>query len=82
MAIEKVEMYTVVCDNCKLDIGTDAEYSYWNDKLYAETSAMESDWLKEEDNHYCPDCFEYDDNDNLIIKTERKDLNLKPSTNE
>ena len=27
MAIKKVEMFTVVCDNCKLDIGTDAEYS-------------------------------------------------------
>ena len=77
MAKEKVEMYTVVCDNFKLDIGTDAEYSCWNDELYAETSAMESNWIKEEDNHYCPDCFEYDDNDNLIIKKERKNLNSK-----
>ena len=81
MAIKKVEMFTVVCDNCKLDIGTDAEYSCWNDELYAETVAMESDWLKEGHNHYCKDCFEYDNDDNIIIKTERKDLNIKTHRN-
>ncbi len=81
MAIKKVEMFTVVCDNCKLDIGTDAEYSCWNDELYTETVAMESDWIKEEHNHYCPDCYEYDDDDNLIIKIERKDINLRTAIN-
>jgi hypothetical protein len=67
MAIEKVEMYTVVCDNCGHDIGADDEYSCWNDKGYAEDNAMQSEWYREGEKHYCPDCFDIDDEDNLII---------------
>ena len=73
--IKEVQMFTVVCDNCKLDIGTVGEYSAWNDENYAETNAMESDWQKEEDKHYCPDCFEYDDEDNFVVKKERENIN-------
>lgn len=50
-----------------------AEIRFW--------ASRESDWIKEEHNHYCPDCYEYDDDDNLIIKIERKDLNLRTSIN-
>lgn len=65
--LKEVKMYTVVCDNCGKDVNKDAEYSAWNDKRYAEDIAMEADWIKENDNHYCPDCFTYDDDDNLLI---------------
>jgi hypothetical protein len=67
--IQEVKMYTVVCDNCGKDANEGAEYSCWNDKQYAQDSAMEDDWLTEEDKHYCPDCFSYGDEDELIIKT-------------
>ena len=33
-------------------------------------SLNEENWIKDEDNpgtHYCPDCYEYDDDDNLVI---------------
>jgi hypothetical protein len=36
-------------------------------RIYAEDVAMEADWIREGDEHYCTDCFEYDDDDNLII---------------
>jgi len=68
MSIEKVEMFTVVCDNCKKSADENTDYSCWNCENGAQDVAMEAGYLKEEDKHYCPDCFEYDDDDNLIIK--------------
>ena len=65
--IKEVTMYTVVCDNCGKDVNEWEEYSCWNDAHFAQEIAMEADWIKEGDKHYCPDCFSYDDNDNLII---------------
>ena len=67
--LKEVKMYTVLCDNCGKDVNKDAEYSAWNEKVFAEDIAMEADWIKENDNHYCPDCFTYDDDDNLLIKS-------------
>ena len=63
MAIEKVEMYTVSCDNC----GEDFKEAY-ADENSAEEIALKSDWIKNRDDHFCPDCWLYDENDNLIIK--------------
>ena len=65
--IKEVKMYTVVCDNCGRDVNENADYSCYNDKVFAQDVAMESDWLKEGDKHYCPNCFTYDDEDNLIV---------------
>lgn len=73
--IAKTEMYTIVCDNCGLDIGSTQEYSCHADEQAAEENAMEGDWLKEGDKHYCTDCFKYDDEDNLIIDKNRKNIN-------
>lgn len=73
MSLQKVEMHTVICDNCQMDIGMYNEYSCWNDENYAEENAMESDWHRQEDKHYCPDCYTYDDDDNFILVEERKD---------
>lgn len=63
MAIEKVEMFTVSCDNC----GEDFKAVYGDENITQET-ALESDWIKNRDNHFCPECWSYDDQDNLIIK--------------
>ena len=64
--LQKVEMYSIICDNCKEICGD--EIVAWADKSHMETVAMESDWLKEGDKHYCPDCYSYDDDDNLVLK--------------
>lgn len=68
MSIQKVEMYTVVCDNCNTDIGSTQDYSCWNDKDCAEENAMNSEWIKVDNKHYCDECVSYDDNDNLVLK--------------
>jgi len=80
--LKNVTMYTVICDNCGVDVNEDAEYSAWNDKGYAEETAMNADWIREvssmeEDKHYCPDCAYYNDEDVLIIKEERKGINAR-----
>ncbi len=75
MSVEKVEMFTVVCDNCKKDIGSESEYSCWNDSQYSEECATESGWHKEDDKHYCVECHLIDEDDNLIIHEEYKDVN-------
>lgn len=66
--IKEVKMYTVICDNCGKDSNEGTEYSCWVDESQAEEVATNSDWLKEEDKHYCPDCYFYDDGDNLILR--------------
>jgi len=76
MSLEKVEMFTVVCDNCKKNIGSEQDYSCWNDDTYAEENAMESDWEKVDDKHYCTYCYSYDDDDNFILNKELKDKYL------
>lgn len=63
--------FAVKCDNC----GTVHEdfngISYWSDKEYALTNVEDADWLQNFKNHYCPDCYSFDDDDNLLInKTE------------
>ena len=72
--VKEVTMFTVVCDNCGKDVNKDAEYSAWNEKTFAEDIAMEADWIKENDKHYCSDCFTYDDDDNLLIKSTLGDV--------
>lgn len=69
--IKKVEMFTVVCDNCGTDVNKGQEYSCWNDETYAEEIAMESDWHRDNDKHYCTHCFSFDENDNIIIDESR-----------
>jgi len=74
--VVEVKMFTVVCDNCKKDIGSEDEYSCWNDDNYAESNASDSDWLKLNTLHYCPECYSYDDNDAFVLAADRKDKHL------
>lgn len=70
--IKEVKMFTVVCDNCGKDSNDGTEYSCWTDADQAEEMAISSEWIKEADKHYCPDCFSYDEDDNLIIDPIKK----------
>jgi hypothetical protein len=72
--IQKVEMYTVICDNCKIDAAFEDEYSCWSEINFAVENAKDCDWIEEDDKHYCPKCYSYDDEDNLVINTERTKL--------
>ena len=72
MSIEKMEMFTVICDNCKTSADEDTMYSCWNDESAAKDVAMEADYIYEDDNHYCPECYSYNNEDELVINLERK----------
>lgn len=53
--IKEIKMYSVVCDRCGKSIIT------WTDICSAREQAWESKWIEIGDKHYCPDCYEFDD---------------------
>lgn len=65
--------YTILCDSCSIDLFANEEHSGYNDREFVLEIAQGLNWLEYENDdgdfkHYCPDCYLYDDNDNLIIK--------------
>ena len=74
MSIQKVEMFTVICDNCQESADKDSDYSCWSYKNRAKEVAMEANFINENGNDYCPKCYEYDDEDELIINKSRTKL--------
>lgn len=65
--IKDVQMFTVICDNCKADANSGSDYSCWNDKNGAEDIAIESGWIKDNEKHYCSDCFYFDNEGKLRL---------------
>lgn len=67
--IKNLTIYTVICDNCGKDSTDECLYSGWSDADYAIEQAEDAGFETiGHEKHYCPDCFYYDDNDELIIK--------------
>lgn len=58
--IEQKIFYGVKCDRC----GTmceGGEFEYFDDESFAVENALESEWEEIGDKHYCPDCYEIDE---------------------
>jgi hypothetical protein len=70
--IKEVKMFTLVCDCCGKDVNEGTSYSCWSDENYLHDLADDEDWAKDGDKDYCKSCFEYNDNDELIIKTKEQ----------
>ena len=72
--IKPVTMYSVVCDRCgKSFIDEFNGIVAWLDEGTAKEQAMESEWVEIGDKHYCPDCYEFDDElDEYVPKKKRK----------
>ena len=66
--IKEVKMYTVICDNCGVDIGKDDEYSCWGEHWQAIDNAMNAGWHEQDGKHYCTDCYSFDNDINLILR--------------
>jgi hypothetical protein len=66
--IKPLTMFTVICDSCGKDSADGTDYSGWSDKGYAVECAEELGFETIDDNHYCIDCWEYNDEDELIVK--------------
>lgn len=71
MSVKKVEMFTVICDNCQESADEGSDYSCWNDENQANDVAMDADFIQVNECHYCPKCYSYNDEDELIINNER-----------
>lgn len=72
MIIEET-FYAIKCDCCGKIISDCGDFEFWSDKSTAIDYACENGaYLTEDDeNIYCPDCYEFDDNDNLVIYKEK-----------
>lgn len=66
--IKPVTMYSVVCDRCgKPFIDEFNGIVAWLDEGTAKEQAMESEWVEIGDKHYCPDCYEFNDNSEKYV---------------
>jgi len=72
--VKEVKMFTIVCDGCGCDVNENTDYGCWNDESYVEEIRDEAGWKKVGDEHYCDNCFEYNDNDELVIFKKEKGL--------
>lgn len=75
--IYPVTMYAAKCDGCGKDVRLMGEYAAMVDELSVQEDLMNSGYhtkyISERKNeHYCPDCWTYDDNDNVIFKQQNK----------
>ncbi|MDR1459711.1 MAG: hypothetical protein LBI60_05810 [Bacteroidales bacterium] len=62
--ITEEKCYIMTCDKCNA-VCNEQGYADRNDVLEA---ANDYEWYVSESNQYCPDCYEMDDNDQLILK--------------
>lgn len=68
--IKPVTMYSVVCDRCGKTFCID-DIIAWTDESDAIAYATDSEWAEIGDKHYCPDCYEFDDElDEYVPKKE------------
>jgi hypothetical protein len=61
--ITEEKCYVITCDKCER-VCNEQGYADKNDAIEA---AQNSDWYVSENKHYCPKCYEIDDNDNLVL---------------
>lgn len=67
--IKEVKSYAMFCDNCnELYSEPCSDYTMWVDENGARESSAEEGWLEHNGKHYCTNCYELDDNDNIVIK--------------
>jgi hypothetical protein len=57
-------------ENWKAVDGT--EFSGWNDKDYLKEMADEENWKAVDGKHYCDECHEYNDDDELVINNKEE----------
>lgn len=67
--IRKKEFYNIECDHCGAMLD---EETWLDDRESAESLIDECNWKKLGDRHYCEDCWERDDDDNIVTKDGRR----------
>ena len=61
-------MYTFVCDKCGKDVCDGEDFAGWNDTSPLGEILCDKSWEEIDGKNYCPDCWEYDEEDNPRIK--------------
>lgn len=80
--IQEVKMYSAKCDHCKNDWYDD--HNGWcamSDETSMQNVLNEEGWHTGDEKynegidgeHYCPECWSYDDEDKFILREDRKD---------
>jgi hypothetical protein len=65
--IKETTVYTLVCDMCYKDYLEGTESAGWNDKEFLLQCASQNKWIAVNEYNFCPDCYEYNDNDEPVI---------------
>ena len=58
--IKQVTYYDIICDRCGKSFSEESNTCY-PDTESAEMTAMYSEWRAMGEKHYCPDCYELDE---------------------
>ena len=67
--------YKIICDSCGKQFETIEGFSCYCDDPKGdliEEASDSADWMEFNGRHYCPDCYSYDDDDNIVTKDGRK----------
>lgn len=65
MIVKKI-FYGIQCDRCG-EMYNDGDHEFWFDEDSAIEYAIESEWIEKDGKHYCYDCYEVDDKDNILV---------------
>lgn len=72
----KETFYGVKCNVCgDLYVSEFMGHAYWGDKSEAINEAREDGWHCSPEGDYCPNCHEFGEDDELIVKTKAQPLN-------
>ena len=72
---KKVETFIIVCDSCGEHFVNDDGFTCYTDDPDGSnmlSEATSSGWLDIDGRQYCPDCWHYDDDDNILCGDGRK----------
>lgn len=72
--IKEVTMYQCVCDRCgKVHVDDFNGFVAWTDGGYAADAAGDDGWIGIDGKHYCPDCYEIDEESDDYVPKKTED---------
>lgn len=68
--ITKIDSFIIECDNCGEHFENyNTGFSIFSLESDAREQSSEEGWHEDKEKNYCPDCHDFDSNDELIINT-------------
>lgn len=63
--ISKIECIIITCDNCEVNYEDTSGFSIWADE--SSVDPKDDDWYVDGDKHYCPKCYNIDEDGKIFI---------------